>query len=247
MTMQEPGHGIVGREGELARVRSFVGSVSEGPSALLLEGAAGIGKTTVARAGVSVARVRGHRVLACRAAESEARLSYAALGDLFDFELPISLPRSSVPRTRRSSEPRSRVLPRTSEPCRTTRLLRDRTEGGLTHPILRRLHHISGSVGGGGPARARPGRPGRGGRAAGADAARGWRRAPATKRRGGRVPLRRRRRDTRDGPAGSVDRHGPPWSRRGPPSMSTLPGWESTVVISPSPRSTREPPWTGCG
>lgn len=84
----EPGHGIVGRESELARVKSFIGSVSEGPSALLLEGAAGIGKTTLWHAGVSIARARGHRVLACRAAESEARLSYAALGDLFDFELP---------------------------------------------------------------------------------------------------------------------------------------------------------------
>jgi hypothetical protein len=41
--MEEPGHGIVGRESELARVKSFIGSVSEGPSALLLEGAAGIG------------------------------------------------------------------------------------------------------------------------------------------------------------------------------------------------------------
>ena len=39
--MGESGHGIVGREGELARVRSFIGSVPEGPSALLLEGAAG--------------------------------------------------------------------------------------------------------------------------------------------------------------------------------------------------------------
>jgi DNA-binding CsgD family transcriptional regulator len=86
--MEEPGHGIVGRESELARVRSFIGSVSEGPSALLLEGAAGIGKSTLWHAGVSVARARGHRVLACRAAESEARLSYTALGDLFDFELP---------------------------------------------------------------------------------------------------------------------------------------------------------------
>jgi hypothetical protein len=36
--MEEPGHGIVGRERELARVTSFVGSVSERPSALLLEG-----------------------------------------------------------------------------------------------------------------------------------------------------------------------------------------------------------------
>lgn len=86
--MEQPGHGIVGREGELARVQSFIGSVSEGPSALLLEGAAGIGKTTLWHAGVSIARTRGLRVLSCRAAASEARLSYAALGDLFDFELP---------------------------------------------------------------------------------------------------------------------------------------------------------------
>jgi AAA ATPase domain len=86
--MEQPGHGIVGREGELARVQSFIGSVSEGPSALLLEGAAGIGKTTLWHAGVTIARARGLRVLSCRAAESEARLSYAALGDLFDFELP---------------------------------------------------------------------------------------------------------------------------------------------------------------
>jgi DNA-binding CsgD family transcriptional regulator len=86
--MEEPVHKILGREGELARVRSFVESVSGGPSALLLEGTAGIGKTTLWQAGVSIARARGHRVLSCRAAESEARLSYAALGDLFDFELP---------------------------------------------------------------------------------------------------------------------------------------------------------------
>jgi AAA ATPase domain len=86
--MEQPGRGIVGREGELARVQSFIGSVSEGPSALLLEGAAGIGKTTLWHAGVSIARTRGLRVLSCRAAVSEARLSYAALGDLFDFELP---------------------------------------------------------------------------------------------------------------------------------------------------------------
>jgi predicted ATPase len=60
-------------------------------------------------------------VLACRAAESEARLSYAALGDLFDFELPdLPAPRSA-PWTLRSSEQRSRALPRTSEPCRSRR------------------------------------------------------------------------------------------------------------------------------
>jgi hypothetical protein len=83
-----PVHGILGRDAELAEVKSFIGSGSGGPSALLLEGTAGIGKTTLWRAGVSFARARGHRVLSCRAAEAEARLSYAALGDLFDFELP---------------------------------------------------------------------------------------------------------------------------------------------------------------
>jgi len=83
--MEEPVHGILGRDAELAQVTHFIGSVSGGPSALILEGAAGIGKTTLWHAGVSFARARGHRVLSCRAAESEARLSYAALGDLFDF------------------------------------------------------------------------------------------------------------------------------------------------------------------
>jgi DNA-binding CsgD family transcriptional regulator len=86
--MDEPGQGILGREGELAQVGSFLGPAPGGAAVLLLEGAAGIGKTTLWHAGVSLARARGHRVLSCRAAESEARLSYAALGDLFDFDLP---------------------------------------------------------------------------------------------------------------------------------------------------------------
>jgi DNA-binding CsgD family transcriptional regulator len=86
--MEEPVHGILGRDAELAKVKDFLESVSGTPSALSLEGTAGIGKTTLWQAAVSIARARGHRVLSCRAAEAEARLSYAALGDLFDFELP---------------------------------------------------------------------------------------------------------------------------------------------------------------
>ena len=119
--MGEPGHGIVGRESELARVESFIESVPEGPSALLLKGVAGIGKTTMWHAGVSMARARGHRVLARRTAESEARLSYTALGDLFDFELPDLPAPQKRALTRRSSGPNSRALPRTSEPCRSRR------------------------------------------------------------------------------------------------------------------------------
>jgi DNA-binding CsgD family transcriptional regulator len=86
--MEEPVHGILGRDAELAKVKDFLESASGTPSALSLEGTAGIGKTTLWQAAVSIARARGHRVLSCRAAEAEARLSYAALGDLLDFELP---------------------------------------------------------------------------------------------------------------------------------------------------------------
>jgi DNA-binding CsgD family transcriptional regulator len=77
---------------------------------LLLEGAAGIGKSTLWHAGVSVARARGHRVLACRAAESEARLSHTALGDLFDFELTgdVDVARSDAEEGLRPAPPWSR-------------------------------------------------------------------------------------------------------------------------------------------
>jgi DNA-binding CsgD family transcriptional regulator len=80
---------ILGRETEIAEITGFIDSVSDGPSALILDGVAGIGKTTLWNAGVTVAHDSGHRVLSCRAAESEARLSFAALGDLLeDVELP---------------------------------------------------------------------------------------------------------------------------------------------------------------
>jgi DNA-binding CsgD family transcriptional regulator len=80
--------GILGREAEVGEITRFIESVHEGPSALLLEGAAGIGKTTLWHAGVTFAGEVGHQVLSSRAAESEARLSYAALGDLLELELP---------------------------------------------------------------------------------------------------------------------------------------------------------------
>jgi DNA-binding CsgD family transcriptional regulator len=80
--------GILGREAEVAEITRFIESVEGGPSAFLLDGAAGIGKTTLWNAGVNFAREAGHQVLSSRAAESEARLSYAALGDLLEVELP---------------------------------------------------------------------------------------------------------------------------------------------------------------
>lgn len=70
-------------------MESFVGSGSGGPSALLLEGPAGIGKTTLWHTGLSLARARGHRVLSCRAAEAEARLLRARTGG--DLPRPVLL------------------------------------------------------------------------------------------------------------------------------------------------------------
>jgi predicted ATPase len=86
--MGGPVEGILGREAEIAEITRFIESTPDGPSALILGGAAGIGKTTLWNAGVALAVETGHQVLACRAAESEARLSYAALGDLLEVELP---------------------------------------------------------------------------------------------------------------------------------------------------------------
>ena len=73
---------IVGREAELGAVERFLDGVPTGPTALVIEGEAGIGKTTVWLAAVEAAESRALRVLKARPAESEAKLSYAALADL---------------------------------------------------------------------------------------------------------------------------------------------------------------------
>jgi DNA-binding CsgD family transcriptional regulator/tetratricopeptide (TPR) repeat protein len=73
---------IVGRSGELAVFPPFLDSLDEGASALILEGDAGIGKTSLWAEGVELARVRGYQVLAYRAAEAEMQLPFVALGDL---------------------------------------------------------------------------------------------------------------------------------------------------------------------
>jgi DNA-binding CsgD family transcriptional regulator len=73
---------IVGREDELAAVERLLGEAHERFSALLLEGDAGIGKTTVFEEALQRAETNGFEVLACRPGASEATLSLAAVGDL---------------------------------------------------------------------------------------------------------------------------------------------------------------------
>jgi DNA-binding CsgD family transcriptional regulator len=76
--------GVIGRVKELRAIRAFLDALPGGSSSLTIEGAAGIGKTTLWRQGIAGARAQGFIVLSCQPAESEARLSYVGLADLFD-------------------------------------------------------------------------------------------------------------------------------------------------------------------
>jgi len=75
---------IVGRDEELATLREVLAATDRLPSALVIDGEAGIGKTTLWRAGVASAEAFGYRVLLARPAEAESQVSYAGLRDLFD-------------------------------------------------------------------------------------------------------------------------------------------------------------------
>jgi DNA-binding CsgD family transcriptional regulator len=90
---------IVGREEELASLRTFIDRAEAGSAALVLEGEPGIGKSTLWLAGVEEAQ-RVHRVLASRPAEAERGLANAGLGDLFEGVLDDVLPALSAPRRR---------------------------------------------------------------------------------------------------------------------------------------------------
>ena len=71
---------IVGRERELDAVSKFLDGASQFPRALLIQGEAGIGKTTIWR---EASRRAGSdaRVLMARPSESEGKLSFSVLTD----------------------------------------------------------------------------------------------------------------------------------------------------------------------
>jgi DNA-binding CsgD family transcriptional regulator len=75
---------VVSRELETGAVDDFLVSVPSGPSGLLLQGAAGIGKTTVWLAALERAHQMGFRVVSARTAEAESVLAYASLADLLE-------------------------------------------------------------------------------------------------------------------------------------------------------------------
>jgi len=75
---------LEGRPIEGRSVSSFLTAAAAGPSALLIEGEPGIGKTTLWLAAAEQAKARGFRVLSTRAAAAESVLAYTALADMLE-------------------------------------------------------------------------------------------------------------------------------------------------------------------
>jgi DNA-binding CsgD family transcriptional regulator len=86
---------LVGREEELAELSSFLDG--ELPSALVLEGEAGIGKTTIWREGIRAAEQRGLCVLSTSGAPGETQMAFAGLTDLLEPVVERILPALPAP------------------------------------------------------------------------------------------------------------------------------------------------------
>ena len=120
--MAAPTQQIVGRESELEQIGRFLDGIPNGPSSLLIEGEAGIGKTTLWLAGVDRGIERGLMVVVTRCGQSETTLSLSGLGDLMSPLLDEALPKIPPPLAADPTEPGlpHRVVPR-SRVCRGQR------------------------------------------------------------------------------------------------------------------------------
>lgn len=82
---------MVTRDAEFGAVSRFLDSASREPTILLIDGEAGIGKTTLWLAGIEQARERHFQVLATRPAQTESVLAYVSLADLLSLVHPAVL------------------------------------------------------------------------------------------------------------------------------------------------------------
>ncbi len=91
---------MIGREAEVAVLADFLAAARDMPQALVLDGEAGIGKTTLFEAALAEAREQGYAVLSCRPVGAETAFSFAALADLLRPVLPEGLERLPLPQRR---------------------------------------------------------------------------------------------------------------------------------------------------
>lgn len=110
-----------------------------GPAALVIEGEAGIGKSTLWRAGINLAAEHGYQVLAASPTRSEAALSYTVLADLLD---PVfdELPARLDPRARTALE--IALLRRSATPDRSSDLTGPRPRE-LGVAVLAAVRHLA--------------------------------------------------------------------------------------------------------
>jgi AAA ATPase domain len=73
---------VIGRSDEALAVVEFLDSVSSEPTALVVEGEPGVGKTTVWLSALDQAPDRGCHVLSARPSEAESALAYTGLADM---------------------------------------------------------------------------------------------------------------------------------------------------------------------
>src|SRR4051794_19580401 len=74
--------GVLGRGAELEAAGTVFDHLGDGPTALIIEGPEGIGKTAFWHPAIASPLDRGARLLPPRAAEAEARLAFSGLADL---------------------------------------------------------------------------------------------------------------------------------------------------------------------
>ena len=97
------GSAVVGRDAERAVLRSFL-AARTGPAALVLDGEAGIGKSTLWEEALQDAARSGCRVLRCRPAPAESQLAFAALADLLGGRRLADVVHTLAPPQRRALE-----------------------------------------------------------------------------------------------------------------------------------------------
>jgi len=73
---------LVGREEEVGWIVRLLDAPAQLPGAVVVQGEAGIGKTTLWLAGIVAAAARGYAILSCRPSEAETRFAFAGLADL---------------------------------------------------------------------------------------------------------------------------------------------------------------------
>ncbi|MDX6201212.1 MAG: hypothetical protein QOJ83_712 [Frankiales bacterium] len=126
-----PVNPVVGREQELGAVELFSRHYRSGPASLVLDGAAGIGKTAIWTDAVRTAGSVGD-VRSCRCGEADAGWTFAGLGDLLDGLEPAVI--ADLPEVQRHALSAAML---TSEPAATSSV--DRVLAVAVLGVLRAL------------------------------------------------------------------------------------------------------------